>query len=79
MRIGTAVNTKLSTNALIQFNSNTSLISANIRFRYNFLEGRDLWIVFNEGLNTSRLEHVTELPLSDSESLLLKYTHTFQF
>jgi hypothetical protein len=79
LRIGTAINTKLSTNALVQYNSGIQLFSANIRVRYNFREGNDLWIVFNEGLNTDRFGVVPELPLSDTESMLIKYIHTFQF
>jgi hypothetical protein len=79
LRIGTALNSKISTNALVQYNSGISLVSANIRFRYNFREGNDLWIVFNEGLNTTRFDYNPEKPLSDTESFLIKYTHTFLF
>ena len=56
LRIGTAVNRKISTNALVQYNSAGNLFSANIRFRYNFREGNDRWIVFNEGLNNQRTD-----------------------
>ena len=79
LRIGTAVNTKISTNAFVQYNSLADLFAANIRFRYNFREGNDLWIVFNEGLNTNRNQFSPKLPLSDSESILVKYIYTFQF
>lgn len=79
LRIGTAVNRKLSTNAFVQYNSTASLFSANVRFRYNFREGNDLWIVFNEGLNTERYHGNLRLPLSGRESVLVKYVHTFQF
>jgi hypothetical protein len=77
LRIGTAINNKISTNAFIQFNSTLDLVSANIRFRYNFREGNDLWIVYNEGLNTEPYRYTPELPVSDSRTLLIKYTHTF--
>jgi hypothetical protein len=79
LRIGTALNTKLSTNAFIQYNSTIAQVSANIRFRYNFREGNDLWIVFNDGLNTDRYRLTPELPLNDNWALLIKYTYTFQF
>ncbi len=79
MKIQTAVNIKLSANAFLQYNSNNSLFSANLRIRYNFSEGSDLWIVFNEGLNTTRYDYTPVLPLSDAQSVLVKYTHTFQF
>jgi hypothetical protein len=79
LRIGTALNNRLSTSALLQYNSTTASVSANIRFRYNFRERNDLWIVYNEGLNTERRRVRPTLPLSDSRALLMKYTYTFQF
>ena len=45
-------------------------------------EGTDLWLVYNEGLDTDRtLDTVTRpiVPLSVSRALILKYTHTFSF
>ena len=79
LRIGTAVNRKVSTNALVQYNSTADLFSANIRFRYNFREGQDLWVVLNAGMNTDRLSYTPELPAIDSQSVLVKYIHTFIF
>ena len=76
LRIGTALNTHLSTNAFVQFNSAADAVSANIRFRYNFREGNDLWIVVNEGLNTDTYGTPT-LPRIDNRTVLIKYTHTF--
>ena len=77
LKIGTAVNSQISTNAFFQYNSDADLFSANVRFRYNLREGNDLWIVLNEGLNTNRLSRTPNLPLSSAESLLVKYVHTF--
>lgn len=77
LRIGTAINSKISTNSFIQYNSNANLIAANIRFRYNIKEGNDLWFVLNEGLNTDRFSRYPVLPLSSAESVLVKYIHTF--
>jgi hypothetical protein len=79
LRIGTAVNRKLSTNALVQYNSTADLFSANIRFRYNFREGQDLWVVLNGGMNTNRFDTNPELPAVDTQSVLVKYIHTFIF
>ena len=79
LRIGTAVNRKVSTNALVQYNSSADLFSANIRFRYNFREGQDLWVVLNTGMNTNRLHHTPELPAVASQNVLIKYLHTFIF
>jgi hypothetical protein len=77
LRVGTAVNSKISTNTFIQYNSEADLVSANVRFRYNIKEGNDLWIVFNEGLNTDRFTRFPNLPVSNAESILVKYIHTF--
>jgi hypothetical protein len=77
LRIGTALNTEVSTNAFIQFNSATNTVSANIRFRYNFREGNDLWIVYNEGINTDRYRLTPTLPFTDTRTILVKYTYTF--
>jgi hypothetical protein len=77
IRIGTALNTKLSTNAFIQFNSTNNTVSANVRFRYNLREGNDFWVVYNEGVNTDRDRLTPPLPFTDARTVLIKYTHTF--
>ncbi|HET6567387.1 MAG TPA: DUF5916 domain-containing protein [Rhodothermales bacterium] len=77
LRIGTALNTKLSTNAFLQYNSAIEVMSANVRFRYNFQEGSDLWIVYSQGVNTWRKRFDPALLLVDNQTLLVKYTHTF--
>lgn len=78
LRIGTALNIKLSANTFLQYNSDAKVFSANMRFRYNFKEGNDLWVVLNEGLNTHRSGSIPQLPLSNAKSILIKYLYTFQ-
>jgi len=75
-RIQTAVNTKLSVNAFVQLSSVADLAAANVRARFNFREGQDLWLVYNEGWNLDRQAYDPALPLTDNRTLLLKYTHT---
>lgn len=79
LRIRTAANSKASGNALIQYNSTTDRLDFNLRLRYNFAEGTDLWLVYNEGLETSRTTDPSGIraPLSAARSLILKYSHTF--
>ncbi len=79
LRVQAALNTKVSANAFLQYNSSADLVSANVRFRYNFREGNDLWIVYNENLNTElgRMGPGPRLPLTDNRTILLKYTYTF--
>ena len=82
LRIRTAVNAKASGNALIQYNSTTERVDFNVRFRYNVSEGTDLWLVYNEGLDTDRERNgVSEQlqPLSLGRSFIVKYSHTLSF
>jgi hypothetical protein len=80
LRIGTTLNARASANTFVQYNSTTQRVNVNLRARYNFAEGTDLWLVYDEGLPTDRLPHVDEprLPFSTSRSFFLKYSHTFR-
>lgn len=82
LRAQYAMNKKLSTSAFIQYSNIAELAGANIRFRYNFREGRDLWIVINEQIFTERDQFsrgLPNLPRLQSRSILIKYNHTFLF
>ncbi len=71
------LNTKLSLNAFVQYNTAANIVASNIRFRYNVAEGNDLWIVYTENLNTDRFRETPVLPVSSNRTVLLKYTYTF--
>ena len=79
-----AVNTKASLSAFVQYSSASDLVTSNLRFRYNFSEGNDLWLVYNEGQNRDRERLLLEdrnrpiLPRYESRLLLIKYTYTFK-
>ncbi len=77
LRTRAALNTHLSLNAFVQYNSANDRFSTNIRFRYNFREGNDLWLVYNENLNTDREDKVPRKLLTRGRTVLLKYTNTF--
>jgi len=77
LRTQIGLNTSVSANAFVQFSSTDDFVSTNIRFRYNFREGNDLWLVYNEGLNTDRYRFFPHLPRTDNRTLLVKYTYTF--
>lgn len=70
-------NTKISLNSLVQYNTAANIIASNVRFRYNFAEGNDLWLVYTENLNTDRQREPLALPVSSIRTILLKYTYTF--
>jgi hypothetical protein len=77
-RIRVGLNKRLSTNAFLQYNSAADLATADVRFRYNFGEGNDPWIVYSEGFNLDRTRTIPTLPRTDARSVLLKYTYTFK-
>ncbi|TVR31356.1 MAG: hypothetical protein EA390_06600 [Balneolaceae bacterium] len=72
-----ALNTQVSLQLLTQYNYLSRQIGTNARFRYNFREGNDFWIVYSETSNT-HTDHVTPaLPRFDNRVVLVKYTYTF--
>jgi len=73
-----ALDTRLSVDIFGQYNDLTDQITTNSRLRYNFREGQDLWLVWNEGINLERdILGVPRLPLSNARTFTVKYTHTF--
>jgi len=81
LRLRTALDARASGNAFVQYNSTTDRVDFNVRLRYAVAEGTDLWIVYNEGLDTDRALGQPErfTPLSVSRALVVKYSHTFGF
>ncbi len=77
LRTRVMLNTRLSLASFVQYNSVVDGFFVNLRLRYNPREGNDLYLVYNEGLNTDRYGFDPIRPLSDSRTLLLKYSHTF--
>ena len=77
-RVRVALNKQVSTNAFLQYNSAANLTTADVRFRYNFGEGKDLWIVYNEGFNLARDRRTPLLPRTDARSIILKFNYTIE-
>ena len=77
LRVLLSLNSKLSFTTFVQYNSAVNAIITNVRFRYNPREGNDLYLVYNEGMNTNRYSEVPNLPFTSNRTLLLKYTYTF--
>jgi len=71
------LSTEFSASAFIQYNSASDALIGNIRLRYNPREGIDLYLVYNETLNTSRSRQVPALPLSSGRAVMIKYSYTF--
>ncbi|WP_069130305.1 carbohydrate binding family 9 domain-containing protein [Rhodohalobacter halophilus] len=72
-----ALNTHLSLQVLSQYSHRSKQFGTNARFRYNFSEGHDFWIVYSE-LSNRDLNRITPtLPRFENRTMLVKYTYTF--
>lgn len=79
LRVRAALDARASANAFVQYNSTTDRVALNFRARYNFAEGTDLWLVYDEALSTDRDDPTgLRLPASASRTLVLKYTRTLR-
>ncbi len=76
LRLQAAANTKISGSALVQYNSLLHRAGVNARLRYHFREGNELYVVFNEVVDTTGGQRFRQ-PRSLNRTLLLKYTYTF--
>lgn len=79
LQVRAALDARASANAFVQYNSTTDRVDLNLRLRYNFAEGTDLWLVYDEGLLTDRVVEpgAPAPPLSASRTLMVKCTYTF--
>ena len=68
---------KVSFKILSQYDPLNHAISSNLRFRYNPREGTDLYIVFNQGLNTDRTRLDPHLPVVDNQAVIVKFVKIF--
>jgi hypothetical protein len=69
--------TTVSAAAFAQYNSAGDVVVLNLRFRYNPSEGTDLFLVWNESLNSDRYSLTPRPPLSQARTILVKYARTF--
>jgi hypothetical protein len=76
LRVRAAYDTHLSLSTFVQYNSLDDLTSLNARLRYNIRDGNDLWIVYDEAINTDRHSYTPVPPVSRGRAVMLKYTHT---
>ncbi len=79
LRIKAAWSTRLSVAAFVQYNRAARIVAGNLRARYHFAEGRDLYLVLNNVSNRDRdrlLPSGPRLPVEQNQALLVKYSHT---
>jgi hypothetical protein len=73
LRVTLALNTHLSFNGFVQWNQTRDLSGINLKLRYNWNDGNDLFVVYNENTHNND----PEVPRVENRALLLKYTYTF--
>jgi len=61
--------------ALVQYQSRTQSVSTNLRFRWEYQLGSELFVVYSDGRNT--LAH--GFPTLDNQSLVVKLTRLFRW
>ena len=61
--------------ALIQYNSEANLTTANLRFRWEYQPGSELFVVYSDGRDTLS----TGFPTLQDRSLVVKFTRLFRF
>jgi hypothetical protein len=71
------LSTKFSASAFIQYNGAIHAVIANFRLRYNPREGNDLYLVYNEVLNTNRYRELPTVPFSTDRAIMIKFSYTF--
>jgi hypothetical protein len=77
LRIQIAFDIHLSVAGLFQYSSTADRLGINARLRYHIREGSDLWLVYNDDLNTERfVAGGPRLPLSQARNAMLKFTYT---
>ena len=78
MQINYAMNLRLSASLITQYNSTVNQVFNNLRIRYYFRDGHDLYFVWNESFNANR-RYVNNMlqPRSDNQAIVVKYNYTF--
>ncbi|HNV02118.1 MAG TPA: DUF5916 domain-containing protein [Vicinamibacterales bacterium] len=75
-RINYAVSARQAFSALLQYNSEGSVVGANLRFRWEFKPGSDVFIVYNEGRDTTLGIRRSEM---SNRSFAIKITRLLRF
>ncbi|MCX7906694.1 MAG: carbohydrate binding family 9 domain-containing protein [Bacteroidetes bacterium] len=77
LRAQYAFNAQWTAKAFVQYTSALRTVDVNFRLRFTPREGVNLYVVYNETLNTERGRTSPALPWTNSRALMLKYSYTF--
>ena len=74
-RVNFTMSTRMATSALVQYNSSNAALSSNVRFRWEYQPGSDLFVVYSDGRDTIG----TGFPRLQNRSFVVKLTRLFRF
>jgi hypothetical protein len=66
--------TRMAASALVQYNSSNNTVSSNVRFRWEYRPGSDLFVVYSDGRETGG----TRLVGLQNQSFVIKMTRLFR-
>ena len=77
-RVNYAVNARMFFSGLVQYNSASDTVSNNLRFRWEYSPGSEIFVVYTEDRDTVTLRpnRVTELR---NRGFVIKFTRLFRF
>jgi len=76
-RLKFSFSSKSFLNSYLQYDSNSQKLGLNLRFRYTPKEGTNLYLVYNQNMNTERNILTPNLPMFESQGLIFKFSKTF--
>ncbi|HEX9722790.1 MAG TPA: DUF5916 domain-containing protein [Vicinamibacteria bacterium] len=74
-RLNYMISPRIFLGALLQYNSEANLTTANVRFRWEYQPGSDFFVVYSDGRDTLS----TGFPELQDRSLVIKFTRLFRF
>ncbi len=75
-RVTYTMTPRMFTSALIQYNSSTASLASNVRFRWEYLPGSELFVVYNDQRSTLTDRFFPELA---NRSVIVKFNRFFRF
>jgi hypothetical protein len=74
-RVNFSLSPRIFVGALLQYSSSSDSLATNVRFRWEYEAGSDLFLVYNDGRTTEG----PGFPLLQNRSLVVKFTRLFRF
>ena len=73
--VGWTFGPRMALSSLVQFSSASSSLTSNVRFRWEYVPGSDLFVVYTDG----RDSRVAGFPMLQSRSLVVKATRMLRW